>query len=434
MVLRINILLDVIALLLTTMVYFSGRRYNNAHGQKLLNVLEFVLGITIIFDLGSWILSEYIVNSFVLVLDYIITSFLYVAQSANWFFVLLYTHTWVGYGRYEKRWYRLLMILPLVYLTVLMLANVFTGCIFTISFENGYQRGPLNIIFNLGALIYMVWICIIAILCTIQGKGKYNRSVGMRILMSVSLPIIGIAVQQMFFGISLALPFSGMGAVSMFLSVQMREIDRYQLELDKQKEELQNARISIMMSQIQPHFLYNSLTAIMRLCDTNPKEAKNAIADFADYLRHNLDSLKNNSMIPVKEELTHTDVYVKFEKMRFGDRLKYKTDINYDNFFVPPLTIQPLVENAIKHGICKKREGGTVKIATYETDNFYCVEVSDNGVGFDVNKPFDDKKTHVGMENVKERIKVMANGELIIESTPSVGTKAIIKIPREHEK
>ena len=185
-----------------------------------------------------------------------------------------------------------------------------------------------------------------------------------------------------------------------------------------------------MLSQIQPHFLYNTLNSIHYLCDKDPKYAKQAIGWFSTYLRKNLDSLKNDKVVSFNDELKHIEIYLKLEKMRFEDSLNIVYDIKTKDFDVPSLTIQTLIENAVNHGVGNKEEGGTVTLKTYEDASFYYVEVVDDGIGFDINAPLDEKRSHIGIQNAKERIH-LAGGELIINSTIGVGTQIIIKLPKE---
>ena len=105
-------------------------------------------------------------------------------------------------------------------------------------------------------------------------------------------------------------------------------------------------------------------------------------------------------------------------------------DVETSDFVLPALSVQPLVENAIKHGLMRLESGGTVVIRSYETPTHFCVEVKDDGVGFDTSLPIEGKM-HVGLRNIRGRLKAMVNGELIIESKIGVGTQAVIKIPKE---
>ena len=180
------------------------------------------------------------------------------------------------------------------------------------------------------------------------------------------------------------------------------------------------------MSQIQPHFIYNSLSSISTLISIDPKRAQKSLDDFTEYLRHNLASLTETNLIPFEEELKHIETFISLEKVRFNERLKVVYDINTVNFNVPPLSVEPIVENAIKHGVLKKIEGGTVTFRTYEREDAFVVEVIDDGVGFDINSVKFDSNKHFGINNIKYRLKTMCNGELTITSEIGVGTKSTI--------
>ncbi|MEG1578670.1 MAG: histidine kinase [Oscillospiraceae bacterium] len=199
----------------------------------------------------------------------------------------------------------------------------------------------------------------------------------------------------------------------------------------EQESQLTQSRMAILLSQIQPHFLYNTLTAICGLCDENPKEAKKVTAEFADYLRHNLDSLTQSQPVPFADELEHTKVYLGIEQKRFEERLRVVYDIERADFCVPSLTIQPLVENAVKHGIIKRKNGGTVTISTREREDCYEIIIADDGVGFDPSMPQADPDTHIGIQNVRDRLWSMCKGTLDIKSEVGKGTAATIKIPKK---
>lgn len=206
-----------------------------------------------------------------------------------------------------------------------------------------------------------------------------------------------------------------------------KEVARYQ----KMQHELLQMRVAIMVSQIQPHFLYNSLTSIAQLCEKDPPKAKKATIEFADYMRHNMNSLKDEKPVPFETELSHLKVYLSLEKMRFGEDLNIVFDVEVTDFLVPSLAVQPLVENAVKHGVGMKEDGGTVTISTREYTDRFEVIVSDDGVGFDSSEPKNDGRIHVGMDNVRKRIKTMCNGDLEIYSQINKGTIAKIVLPKE---
>ena len=213
--------------------------------------------------------------------------------------------------------------------------------------------------------------------------------------------------------------------VKAVLEAQRIEAERQAMEL-----KLQESQISIMLSQIQPHFLYNTLNSIYQLCETNPMRARALVNSFSEYLRNNLSSLEEPGLIPFATELSHVNTYLDIEKVRFEDTLEIEYDIKCVDFSLPVLTVQPIVENAVKHGTSKKRGGGTVKISTDEDKENYIITVSDTGCGFDPTKPKEDGKRHVGIENVRQRLSNLCSGTLKIESTVGVGTLATIIIPK----
>jgi LytS/YehU family sensor histidine kinase len=211
------------------------------------------------------------------------------------------------------------------------------------------------------------------------------------------------------------------------------ELQRHRLESEKNivEAELKESRISIMLSQIRPHFIYNTLGTIERMCLKDPQKAFDLVRNFSLYLRGNFSELNSIAPIRFAEELKHVEYYVNIEKVRFPD-MSIEYDVEATEFVIPALSVQPLVENAIKHGLMRLESGGTVKLHSYETATHFCVEVTDNGLGFDTEAPIDEKK-HVGLRNIRERLKAMVNGELILESSIGLSTKAVIMIPKEAE-
>jgi sensor histidine kinase YesM len=183
-----------------------------------------------------------------------------------------------------------------------------------------------------------------------------------------------------------------------------------------------------MLSQIQPHFLYNVIGTIRGMCRVDGEQAWKALGDFATYLRGNMDVLSNRNRIHFSAELKHIEAYLRLEKMRMGERLHVQYDISEKDFYLPPLTIQPLVENAVKHGLFEKESGGTVRVSSNKVDNGICIEVEDDGVGFDsrVLIETDEHHAHIGLSNVKKRIEKMSKGTLIVESKPGTGTKITV--------
>ena len=208
-----------------------------------------------------------------------------------------------------------------------------------------------------------------------------------------------------------------------------KELETEKLVLNAQ---LTESRISTMMSQIRPHFIYNTLGSIEQLCSIDPGKAGELVHNFAKYLRGNFGELDNPKPILMSQEMEHVRHYISIENVRFPD-MTFSFEMNSDDFHIPALTVQPIVENAIKHGLMKLSKGGTIRVVSYETESHYCVSVEDDGVGFDTDVLLDERK-HVGIRNIRGRLKAMVNGTLEIQSSKGVGTTVLIKIPKEAEQ
>ncbi|MBQ0098898.1 MAG: histidine kinase [Oscillospiraceae bacterium] len=357
----------------------------------------------------------------------------------------------------------LCMILDEVWAYLVILTALYYFCSVL---SNKKHKITMNILFAIGLLIFIL-------ACVFQILGVYDillshmlmlpiiivsivlglvfllleyiklKNYDSAIILFSMIPILVFFVAETINGITELLPDRLLLQVGLLLSIAIQffmfakatnEHYKEMLEVEKMQAELLESRISIMVSQIQPHFLYNALTSIAMLCEKNPKTAKKATIEFADYLRGNMNSLKENNPIPFARELEHLKTYLDLEKMRFGDDLNIEYDIRTTDFSVPALSVQPLVENAVKHGVGMKEDGGTVRITTLEDESTYQIIVEDDGVGFDTTKAQNDtKRQHIGMENCKSRIKTMCNGEVVIESTVGVGTVSKIIIPKGEE-
>lgn len=199
----------------------------------------------------------------------------------------------------------------------------------------------------------------------------------------------------------------------------------------EQSRDLAEKQTQIMLSQIQPHFIYNTLGSISSLCMDDPKLAADVTDQFARYLRGNMASIKHDHLVPFEKELEHTKTYLWIEQIRFADYLHIAYHITCTDFYIPPLTLQPLVENAVKHGITPKEEGGTVTIDTHETPDHFVITVSDDGVGYEPDAPAGDGKYHVGLENVRTRLEILCKGKLEIKSRAGTGTVVTVAIPKE---
>ena len=216
----------------------------------------------------------------------------------------------------------------------------------------------------------------------------------------------------------------------------LTEQQRKEKELRELENELQMSRLRNFTSQMQPHFLYNALGSIQEIVLEDPAYASELIGDFTIHLRSCIRAMSNDAPIPFDQELANIKAYVNIERMRFGDKLKILYDIQTSDFSILPLSVQPIVENAIRHGIYERgEEGGTVTIRTARSDGAVRITVEDNGVGFDVealrSEISSGKRDSTGLKNVMFRLDKMMHASVDIESRVGVGTTVTILIPKE---
>lgn len=310
---------------------------------------------------------------------------------------------------------------------ILIIISLFNGMLFGVD-ENGcYTDGPLYWLVRV--------LDIVTILIAMSIVISHHKALSVRGTLSLlSFCILPIAVQPVLLfwdatPLSIATTISLIIMFVLFQRETMRRLAQAEIKLAEKERFLTEQRIAAMISQIRPHFIYNTLGTICQLCLEQPEKAATLTQDFSQYLRGNFSELDNNKPILLSRELEHIRHYVNIENVRFPD-ITVNFDVRCDDFFLPALSVQPLVENAIKHGLMGLESGGSVTVSAYETDDEYCVKVSDNGVGFDVNKQLDDKQ-HIGIKNIRERIETMCGGTLVVESGLGCGTTAVITIPKE---
>lgn len=325
----------------------------------------------------------------------------------------------LGYVELEEKTRKILSLINISLFMVyifLDLLNISTGIFFTAK-GGVYLRSKTMIVsqgyqFVLFAIVFFV---------TVLNK-KLNAREKTAFALYCFLPLVAIILQNVFKGYAIAYAsiIVAIEVLFFFLNVQKS------IDLANEEQKNKEAQIKLMLSQIQPHFIYNSLSAISTLIPIDPNKAQGALDDFTEYLRRNLASLTETRLIPFVDELKHIKSYVSLEKMRFNDRVNVIYDIQTVDFYLPPLSIQPLVENAIKHGILKKLEGGTLTLKTHERWDAYIVEVIDDGVGFCMEAiPFDENK-HFGINNIKYRIENTGAGELSVKSEKGKGTHVTV--------
>ena len=299
---------------------------------------------------------------------------------------------------------------------ILDILNIFTHMFFYA--DNGVYTRAKTMFFSQG---YQLIAFALVFFITVFNK-KLNITEKIAFAVYCILPLAAIIIQNLLQGYAIAYLSIIIAIEILFLFVNVKK----NIELANEAKRTKEAEVKLMVSQIQPHFIYNTLSSISTLIKKNPDKAQKGLDDFTEYLRVNLNSISETGLINFENELKHIETYLSLEKMRFNERLNIILDIKTKDFMVPPLSVQPIVENAVKHGILKKIEGGTITIKTYEDTQAYIVEIIDDGVGFDVNKSIKTNE-HIGLNNVKYRLSTMCHGDLIMESEIDKGSKATVK-------
>ncbi len=200
--------------------------------------------------------------------------------------------------------------------------------------------------------------------------------------------------------------------------------------------ELSDSRVRLMMNQLKPHFIRNSLATIRVITRHDPQKAYDLLYDFTQYLSYNIDSMQGDELTTFDVELRHIREYTNIEQEHMRHRLRMIYEIGPVDFEIPPLSVEPFVENAVKHGVWPRREGGTVWVRSEETDSAYVITVADNGVGYDTqNPPAPAVRGHgIGMKYAVERIGTMVGGSVHVESEPGRGTTVTIEIPKAEKE
>lgn len=313
-------------------------------------------------------------------------------------------------GKIDKWAINFIRILTVAYVIAILL-NLKFGFFYTIR-DGIYTRSKYTGILEFS---YPIFICEIVLFSALGVK--IHPKIKLTFIAMAIIPIAAMVLQHVKY-------YSWFIYLAVLLDTLILHVN-IQVKLGYKIEELKN---KAMISQIQPHFMYNTLTTIKSLCREDPELAAKTTTNFADYLRGNLDFSTVDSTIPVEKEIKHTKIYTEIESLRF-DNIKFEFKIEDKNFELPALTIQPMVENAVRHGVRGKADGH-ILVHTFEEGQFHVVQIKDNGKGFDTTQ-FNGSRTHIGLLNTQLRIEHISNGKFEIESVPDQGVTITMRIPKK---
>ena len=272
-------------------------------------------------------------------------------------------------------------------------------------------------------IAFLTQYIVVTVMLLISAK---QLSASFSFLISLIFPIIAVFAEMIDWDVKVL----GLGVSLMLLIVFFGYQTDMERELMENRVELSENKVSLLMEQIHPHFIYNALQQIALLSDEDPTQVKPAILSFSSYLRKNFEALTNEKLIPFEKELEHVDAYVKLSEVLPSRNFTIKKDFKVTDFNIPALTLQPLVENAIYYGIGMSEEGDEIRIETKEEKGYIVISVSDDGHGKKTEISTQKKHKSVGTANVKTRLKLLCDGELEINKS-SNGTSSIIRMPKD---
>lgn len=422
----ISVSMDWIAMFVLSIIYSNctrGRELNNSNEFR---VLIHVLYMCVFFEVGIWLFDtlapfrilNYVCNiasnSTILIGSYLY--YLFIRKSSD---IDARVLPWVQ---------SYLRTVTISGVTAEVL-NCYGGYFYMINEEGAYIRGTYGSILG-----YIPFILILGGVAMFVLRQKISWRIKLRYLSYSIIPFV-TSLWYTFTGYPPT--FFVATAMSMLLIhgsiyiAQSKNAEFYELENAKKEAEYALSRNMLMLSQIRPHFMYNVLGSIEVLCKLDPEKACRAIHHFTHYLRSNMDIVKSEDTIPFSQELEHIRNYVWLEQMRFEEELEYREEIEATNFRVPQLAIQPMVENAIKHGMMGNADGVLhVMLKTQENETEYIVTVSDDGCGFDTSKAPTDGRSHLGIQSAAYNLQLRVGGTLHIDSQPGRGTAVTIRIPK----
>lgn len=425
----INIALDLMSMFVLFIIYNNchhGRELNNTRDFRALVVTVY---LCVFFEIGIWLFDALVsyralnyicnigCNITILIASYLY--FLFVSKSRD-----------IDPGVFP--WLHSFMHTVMIFGITAEVMNCVGGYFYVIDEAGIYVRGAY------GSLLgYIPFLLILGGIALFIIRQKLDWRTKLRYMSYGIIPLIA-SLWYTFTGYPptffVATAMSTLLIHGSIYVAQSKEAEFLELENAKKEAEAALSRNMLMLSQIRPHFMYNALGSIEVLCKLNPEKAGRAIHHFTHYLRSNMNIVKSEDTIPFSQELEHIRNYVWLEQMRFEDELEYKEEIEVTDFRVPQLAIQPMVENAVKHGMMGNEDGTLhVTLKTRETEQEYIIVVSDDGCGFDTAKAPEDGKSHLGIQSAAYNLQLRVGGTLLIDSRPGEGTTVTIRIPRGGE-
>ncbi|MDO4478721.1 MAG: histidine kinase [Lachnospiraceae bacterium] len=314
--------------------------------------------------------------------------------------------------RSAPRTRRLICAVPFSLFALLVVISYPSGLLVYFTEDNIFHHGPWFCLTWIILLLYLV-----AILISVCRK---TRTEAILLVMSMCFIIFNILTElanRTYPGMESSIV--SLSILTYYLYFQTKSYTEFRMETEKA---LTKAKVQTMISQIKPHFIYNSLACIAETCHDGAPEAEEAVLTFSSYLRSCFSSLEEDGLIPFSRELKTIENYLALENLQNDNKIHVVFDIRERNFMVPVLAIETLVENSVKHGLRKKRGGGTVTLRTFRENALIHLTIEDDGLGFEVDSISSDA-SHLGLKNAEFRLTEQCHARFSVQSAPQQGTR-----------
>ena len=301
----------------------------------------------------------------------------------------------------------------------LLIFTQFTTVIYSVGADGIYRRGPwYPLLLVPPALLMLVNLTIV-----LRRRRKLRTRQLWAVLSFLLIPLAAMLLQMLYYGLLTIALGTSVGSFVLFTAVQRDLTDQY---LEQQKE-VTRRELDILMLQMRPHYIHNTLMSIYYLCDSDPALAKQVCGDFAAYLQGSFTGLGGREPVSFAEELRHTKAYLAVEQARYSGQIEAVFDTPYTAFRLPALTLQPLVENAIRHGLDPERGVLHIRVGTRALDEGCEVLVEDDGAGFSDAQ----ESNYPAIENIRTRLAFHCGGSLTLSAREGGGVRARVYLPRK---
>ncbi|MBQ9043641.1 MAG: histidine kinase [Eggerthellaceae bacterium] len=313
--------------------------------------------------------------------------------------------------------FRVVFALWATYL-IMVIISQFTTVFYSVTPDNQLQLGPLYPL-SVAPVLTILLIMAAGVIGKWDRLPEWHGRAFVICLLPITLAVFVHLFSPTYALVDIGLAISTFSMYRIIENASAEQLLRHQREIARQ-------RASIAVLQMRPHFIYNTLTSVYYLCDQDPKAAQRVIKDFTTYLRKNFTAIASENAIPFTDELEHTHAYLAVEQAQFEDALVVDFDTPHTLFRMPPLTLQPIVENAVKHGMDPDSGPLHILVRTEKVESDSVVVVEDDGAGCDPAVADDPKTT---LANIRQRLDMMCGGTLSIEPREGGGTVVKLTIP-----